>query len=296
MHTVIVLGHTGLLGTQVAQHLTQQGYTVIGKSINADGFDITKESEITKLIATHTPLAIVNCTAFTNVEACEDTDGFEQARILNGTAPTELVRMCKENNVHVVHVSTDYVFNENSEDGYTEDQVPQEPMNAYGETKLLGERGITDVMGGIQGSSFNIQEPRAYIVRTQWLFGEGAQNFIAKITARAKEYDHIDVVDDEYGCPTSVTYVAECIAYVLQNLPDGGIYHAISSNSCSRFEFAQEILALQKITTPVHRATLNTFKRKAHIAHYSILKNTKFPNQPTWQEMLKNFFESHHAD
>lgn len=294
MEKVLVFGHSGLLGRYVIETL-KHTFHVVGKSFDTDGFDLTNESAVVECIKNESPYAIVNCAAFTNVEACEEENSYRKALKINAEVPGMLANLCKKENIHFVHISTDYIFNDNSAKGYDESYLNFNPMNAYGETKLTGEQAVIETFGGLEESNFIIQDPKAYVIRTQWLFGPGAQNFIAKITKYANEKDELKVVDDEYGCPTFVGDLAGHISFLLKELPVGGIYHGISSNMCSRYEFAKEILRLQNIKTPVKPTKLADFDRKAHIVNYSILKNTKFKKQRTWQEMLSEYFQSQNS-
>ena len=158
-------------------------------------------------------------------------------------------------------------------------------MNMYGETKRQGEISIQEVFE-------NVETPKYYILRTSWLFGNKSKNFVYKITKFAKERDFLTVVDDEFGCPTSSMYLANQIVDFIENDRDSGIYHVSSSNSCSRYDFAREILRLQNIDTEVKRVKLADFERAANISNYSILKNTKLPEHQKWEDMLKDFLET----
>lgn len=158
-------------------------------------------------------------------------------------------------------------------------------MNKYGETKLEGERAVEAVL---------VSNPdlKAYIVRTSWLFGEGATNFIAKITKFAQEKDELSVVDDEVGCPTYVKDLALVLLELAEGEKESGVYHMCSKDSCSRYEFAKKILELQHIGTPVKPGKLADWQRKAKISNHSILLNTKLPPHRAWEEMLEDFINS----
>lgn len=287
---ILVIGSNGLLGSTLVKLLTQKQFDVVTSDIS-DGnkIDVTNRDSILSKIQETNPDFIVNCAAYTNTEACEDEHTYPLALSVNADGPQNLIQLCAEYNIGLVHISTDYVFGENKIDGYLEDHTPYSPLNKYGESKVQGEQNIIKTMGGIKSSDFIKQDPLVYIVRTSSLFGEGATNFIAKIIHYAKEREFLEVVTDEVVCPTYVKDLSEGIIYLLEQKPKGGIYHYSGNGSCTRKEFAEEILKLSGVNTPVRPTTLDKFGRKAKIPNISILKNSKFPDIRSWREMLSDF-------
>lgn len=287
---VLVVGSNGLLGSTLVKLLNGKGFTVATSDISdKNGIDITKKSSVESKFEEVNPDFVINCAAFTNVEACEDEENYPLALAVNAEGPRNLAEVCVEKSINLVHISTDYVFGENKEDGYLEDYQPYSPLNKYGITKAEGEKFICDILGGTGLSDFVRQTPLVYIVRTSALFGEGATNFIAKILQFAKEREFLEVVTDEVVSPTYVKDLSEGILYLIENTPKGGIYHYSGEGSCTRNEFAKEILRLAGIDTPVKPTTLDKFDRKAKIPNISILRNSKFPKIRSWQEMLEDF-------
>lgn len=290
---VLVVGSHGLLGSTLVKQLLAKGHEVSTSDISdSGGIDITKKESIIEHVDSTRPDFIVNCAAYTNVEACEDPDNYPIALAVNAEGPENLTEICVDRNVNLIHISTDYVFGENKSEGYAEDYQNYMPLNRYGETKAEGEKRVIRLMRGLDSSDFVRQMPLVYIIRTSALFGEGATNFIAKILQYAKEKEFLEVVTDEVVCPTYVKDLSEGIIYLIENQPKGGIYNYSGEGSCTRNEFAKEILKLANIGTPVRPTTLDKFNRKARIPHVSILNNTKFPSIRTWQEMLREFMES----
>ncbi len=290
---ILVIGSHGLLGSTLVKTFNELGFKVSTSDISDEnGIDITKKDSILKQFDLKRPDFVVNCAAYTNVEACEDADQYELANAVNALGPKNLCEVCLERNTGLVHVSTDYVFGENNPEGYLEDHQPYSPLNNYGKTKADGESNITNLMGGLSSSDFVRQSSSIFIVRTSALFGEGATNFIAKIIQFAKEKEFLEVVTDEVVSPTYVKDLSEAIAYLIQNKPKSGIYHFSGEGSCTRNEFAKEILRLTAINTPVRPTTLNKFARKAKIPNISILLNSKFPSIRKWEEMLEDFLKN----
>lgn len=294
---ILVIGSHGLLGSTLVKNLQRAQFKVKTSDIaDVDGIDITSKASILHHVELWKPSFVVNCAAYTNVEACEDPKQYEIARKVNATALKYLGEVCREKNVGLIHISTDYVFGENDPKGYTEDHTPYSPLNKYGQTKAEGEANLIELYGGLSSSDFVRQSPLAYIVRTSALFGQGATNFIAKILQFAREKEFLEVVTDEVVSPTYVEDLSKGIIHLIEHQPKGGIYHFSGEGSCTRNEFAKEILRLSDISTPVKDTTLDKFNREAKIPNISILINTKFPKIRKWEEMLRDFLKEELRD
>jgi len=273
---ILVFGSNGMLGSYLCTMLDSKGYQVIKNDRSSGGIDITNEKLVKQTITETDPDFVVNCAAYTNVDKAEDEK--EIAFKVNADAPKYMADTCKNLNKPFIHISTDYVFGDDKQDGYPEDYTHFNPLNVYGESKLKGEMNVL------------ASKPDSYIFRTSWLFGPNATNFIDKITKYAKELPELKVVTDEIGCPTYVKDLSQIILLAVNGDIQSGIYHVCSSNSLSRFEFAKEILSLQNINTPIKECKLQDFPRKAKIPHISILRNTKLKEARTSTEMLTDYF------
>lgn len=292
---ILIIGDKGLLGTEfIRQSSLYKNYQFIGVDKQTEDekhyIDITKLSSIKKTLKMHKPDIIINCAAFTNVEKCEESEFYEEAYQVNVNAVENLAKECKKNGIVFIHISSDMVFCLNNKGGYEEKQISKKGMNKYGDMKLEAEKRITSLFEGIKSSDFILQNPSCYIIRTSWLFGFGAKNFIAKIIEIANGDNELKIVDDEVGCPTYVKYLVKQIIYILDNRLKGGIYHISSSDSCSRYDYGIEILKNANIKKNVQRTKLSSFSRKANIANFSILKNTKLPKMLEWRKMVKAYF------
>jgi len=299
--TVLIIGSNGLLGHEMVRQakLVKNWHIITSDKSDPWGIDITKENSINKFFKKYRPDVAINCAAYTDVEGAEELKGFEIAKAVNGYGPGKLAKYCKEYNVDFVHYSTDYVFGDNKEDGYSEDYDRFKPLNKYGETKLLGEQEVTKIMRINSNSKFPSKanhsmdviahSQKFYIIRTSWLFGTGSKNFISKILELAKNREYLEVVTDEVSSPTYVKDLAKKTINIVKERPESGIYHVTGRGHCSRFEFAKAILTWAKINIEVRPTTLKRFNRKAKIPHYSFLVNTKLPKMRTWQEMVKDY-------
>lgn len=276
MKKVLIFGSSGMLGNFLSSLLEKKGYEVERNDRADGGVDITVEEDVREVIQKSNSDFVVNCSAYTNVEKAEEEK--EIAFKVNATAPKYMAISCKQLDIPFVHISTDYVFGENKEDGYTEDYKNFKPLSVYGESKLEGEKNILDVGG------------KVYIFRTSWLFGPNATNFIEKISKYARELPELKVVTDEVGCPTHVSDLSNAILSALEGNIKPDIYHVCSRDTCSRYEFAKEILKMQNIQTLVKECKLEDFERKAKVPNHSQLLNTKLPTMRTWKEMLEEYF------
>jgi len=274
---VLVFGSNGMLGNYLAKLLESKGYEVVRNDISQGGIDITEEQQVRDLIFESGVGYVVNCAAYTNVNRAEGEDR-EIAFEVNANAPKYMAKICKEMEIPFVHISTDYVFGENREEGYPEEYKKFKPLSVYGESKLKGELNVLE------------ENERSYIFRTSWLFGPNATNFIDKISKYAKELPELKVVTDEVGCPTYVKDLSQGILKAVEGEIPPGIYHSCSKDHLSRYEFATEILQMQGIETPIKECKLSDFERAAQVPNYSVLLNTKLPEARSYKDMLKDYF------
>lgn len=277
MKKVLVFGSSGMLGDYFCNMLEQKGYEVIRNDKASGGIDITDEQQVRDLVFETNPEYVINCAAFTNVDLAEKER--ELAFSVNAKAPKYMAKISKELEIPFIHVSTDYIFGENKEEGYTEEYKNFKPLSVYGESKLKGELNVLE------------ENLNSYIFRTSWLFGPNAKNFVNKITELAKERPHLNVVTDEVGCPTYVRDLSEGMLLAIDQKIEPGIYHVCSSDHLSRNEFAKEILRLQNLKTPIYEAKLDDFPREAKVPHFSVLLNTKLDEARSSSEMLEEYFK-----
>lgn len=287
--TLLVVGSHGMLGTAVMRLAEKRGAwgRIVGVDIGE--VDISSESSVQRVMAEFQPSAVINCAAFTNVEACEEEDGYQTAYEINAVGVGILSRACVASGAQFIHLSSDYVFNGTSEEGIEESEVPTIAMNAYGRTKRAGENEMIKACGGLNGAEFKRFECDYYLVRISWLFGEGAKNFVAKIIEIAKRDGKVKIVDDEVGSPTYTEDLVERLLDLLIDRPRSGIYHLTNSGSCSRYVFGATVLDAMGIDAEVASVKLADFPRKAHIANVSVLKNTRTEKMPFWGDAVARF-------
>ena len=191
-----------------------------------DTLDIADAAALATLLEGEAVQAVINAAAYTNVEVAERASA--EAFRINGAAPGLLAEACAEGGVHLVHVSTDFVFDGAKTTPYTTKDEPH-PLNAYGASKLEGERRVLDLL-----------PDHACVVRTSWLHGAHGANFVTKVLQRMKTADTLQVVTDEVGSPTAVGSLAPALwQCALRRLTD--IQHWSDAGAATRYEFANEI-------------------------------------------------------
>lgn len=224
--------------------------------------------------------AMVNCAAYTDVNKAEDEP--EMADEVNHLAVRNLGLIAKKHHLKLIHISTDYVFDGNSEIPYKESDETN-PQNAYGVTKLNGEKALLE-----------INPKHSMIIRTSWLYSEFGNNFVKSILKLSKEKESITVVSDQIGSPT---YAKDLALAILQIIPainnsDLQIYHYANKGQCSWFDFASAIVNIANCNCRVLPIPSEAFKTKAKRPKYSLLDTEKIEEAfnleiPNWEVALK---------
>jgi len=275
MKKVILLGGKGLLGTNITPLFRQKFDLSI---CDIDTWDITDRASGENHIEKYCPDALVNLAAMTDVDGCEDKK--ELAERVNGHGVGVIADLCRERNVRFVHISTDYVFDGKKTVPYKENDVPN-PMSVYGITKLMGEREVL------------AKNSSSLIVRAQWLYGKGGENFITKVIKTAKQSGALRVVNDQRGSPTYAKDLAEPLIALIEK-GKSGIYHLANSGSCTWFDFATEIFTLLKMDVSITPISSTELDRKAPRPSYSVFDMWKFQKDTglkmrPWQEALGEY-------
>jgi dTDP-4-dehydrorhamnose reductase len=253
---VLITGSKGQLGIELARQLSlvNPDFEVIKTDLH--NLDITDQVQVFSLMEARKPDVVINCAAYTNVDRCEmDEPNAFRANAIG--AQNLSVGACKLG-ARMVQVSTDYVFDGTGSTPRKEyDSI--NPQSCYGTTKALVEKLVKET------------NPRHYIVRTAWLYGEGS-NFVRTMLRLAGERKEIDVVGDQIGSPTSTVDLANCILKLLQT-ESYGTYHATCEGSCSWYDFSKMIFKLRQIEIPINKITTEQLNRLAKRPQYSVLDN-----------------------
>ena len=224
-----------------------------------DKLDITQEDEVLKYTMKCMPDIIVNCAALTNVDGCESEK--ELAYKVNAAGPKNIATAAKKCGAKVVQISTDYVFDGNSNRPYVEEDQTN-PLSEYGRSKLDGERNIQN--------NCNMY----LIVRTSWLFGRRGVNFVEKMIELAEKKDELSIVDDEIGSPTYTVDLAEALWALIENKCEG-VFHVSNEGGCSRLEWAKKIFEIKGYNINIQPIKSHQYKRPAKVPLNSTLNCQK---------------------
>ena len=220
---ILVLGGSGSLGSDLKAILAEK-HTVFAPS-HADA-DLLKSDLLRAALDGTRADAVVNCAALADVDACEREP--QKAFDLNADGVRWLAQVCRERNVLLGQISTDYVFDGKKDAPYVESDRPR-PLQVYGRSKLQGERNALDVA------------TKAFVARTSWLFARRGKNFPNKVLAAGRNGGEIKAVSDWFGSPTSTVDLSRAIRTLLEQQATG-VFHLVNEGAQSRVEQANEIL------------------------------------------------------
>ncbi len=280
---VLVFGASGMLGSSVISALAHFPEVVVTPLSSRD-CDITNPDAIDATITNVSPDVIINCAAYTAVDAAEDDASSADA--LNHLAPLYIARTANKVNALLIHVSTDYVFDGTASSPYREDD-PTAPLGIYGKTKLLGEQAIAATA------------TRYAIIRTQWLYAPHGKNFLLTMLRLFNSRPAISVVSDQIGSPTFTPDLADAIVKVAISFQQGqsGIYHFANSGSCSWYDFAISIAALANASCQISPIPTSQYPTRATRPHFSVLDTRKLASTfnisiPHWRDALNRCFKA----
>ncbi|MGB5082944.1 MAG: dTDP-4-dehydrorhamnose reductase [Burkholderiales bacterium] len=233
---ILLTGRNGQIGWELARVLAPVGEVVAPER---GALDLAVPDQIVSAVRSARPDLIVNAAAYTDVDRAEGAP--DRAMQVNGVAPGILAEESRRLGALLIHYSSDYVFDGTKPAPYVETDLPN-PINAYGRSKLAGERAI-------QASGC-----RHLILRTSWVYGMRGRNFLLTILRRARELPELKVVDDQVGCPTWCRDLAVGTVRTINTTAignSGGLYHFASAGATSWCGFAREILRVRRIGTPL---------------------------------------------
>lgn len=287
---ILIFGESGQLASEFKK-ITFENKDVY--QVGRDQTDFLKPDQVVKLIREIKPTHIINTAAYTAVDKAESER--EIALQINGKMLGIIGEVAKKIEASVMHFSTDYVFNGQSQTPYVETDLI-EPINYYGYTKSVGDKNLSDT--GCQYQIF----------RVSWVYGIYGNNFLKTMLRLGKEKVELKIVNDQVGTPTGSTYIAEACSRILKDplLPDkSGIYHMAPHGITTWFEFTNKIFNLavkqpdkfQIITKSVVPITSDQFISAAKRPKYSLLSSVKLKNifnieLPEWNEGLNSIFKT----
>lgn len=286
---ILITGCNGQLGKELVnqlksinQSMNQPKYTILATT--RDDLDISNQTNVDNFIFHNKPNVVINCAAYTKVDACEDN--IEVAYKINSLGVRNLVIASEKVNAKFVHISTDYVFNGFSKYPYREDNKT-EPNSVYGKSKLMGEKFVEQF------------SHKYFILRTAWLYGDG-NNFVKTMIKLSLENKEVNVVNDQFGSPTSTVDLAKVIIRIMET-ENYGVYHATCEGQCSWYDFAKKIFELKKINIKVNPIKSNDFKSNVQRPQYSVLDNFMLKLIGlnlfrAWEESIEEYIKTYDID
>jgi len=286
---ILVTGKNGQLGKSINKIVN----TVNGKNnyqqdnefifVGREELDLSKKESIASYFDNNNFDVIINCGAYTAVDKAEEEQ--ELANQVNHLAVKQLAGIVKVQKAKLIHISTDYVFDGESDKPYLELDATN-PINVYGKTKLAGEQALKEIM-----------PTNAIIIRTSWVYSEFGNNFIKTMLRLGKERDEINVVSDQIGSPTYATDLANAILDIVQNIEfkevgqETQVYHYSNAGKVSWYDFAKEIFKIAEVDCKVNPITTQQYPTPAKRALNSKLNQKKIHqvfeiNSGHWKDSL----------
>jgi len=281
MAVILITGANGQLGSELKNaSKSYYGYDFIFTDIS--DLDISSPDKTADFIIKRKPDWIINCVAYNFVDKAEDE--YDKALLINGTAVKNIAEVIKGSECRFIHISTDYVFDGNSNVPYRESSVTN-PLSAYGRSKLEGEKGALLHHGSM-------------IIRTSWLYSSFGTNFVKTILNKAKEKDLMKVVFDQTGSPTWAADLAEAILNIISGVIrnriafNAGIYQYTNEGICSWYDLALETVKEAGLQCKIIPILSKDYPTAAKRPFYSVLDKSKIKENynleiPHWRSSLK---------
>ena len=270
---VMITGAKGQLGCDLAKLLVQTDEVFV---YDKQQLNVTDAEQTMAVISNVKPDTIIHCAAYTLVDKAESDP--MTAFAINAVGTRNVAVAAAQCNAKLVYISSDYVFSGNKRSSYSEFDEPA-PINVYGNSKLHGEQFVRMVHN------------KFFIVRTSWLYSRGSNNFVGKILSAVQSGKPLRVIDDEVGSPTFTEDLAAFITSLIRT-NRYGIYHASNMGCCSRYAFAQEILALCGCgdvgMQPISGAEFVTAAKRPiySVLDHQMIRLNGFPEMPEWKHAL----------
>ena len=268
---ILVTGKNGQLGKSIHTIVTNNEQTDEFVFVGREELDLSSTDSITSYFNHNNFDIIINCAAHTAVDKAEEEAVL--ANQINHLAVAQLALIAKTQQAKLIHVSTDYVFDGESDKPYTETDETN-PINVYGKTKLAGEKALQEIM-----------PTNAIIIRTSWVYSECGNNFVKTMLRLGKERDELNVVSDQIGSPTYATDLAEIILEIIndKDCQDKDrlteIYHYSNEGEINWYEFAKEIFELSGIQCSVSPITTEQYPTPAKRPKNTLMNKDKISHR-----------------
>ena len=286
---ILVTGKNGQLGKSIDKIITGNEKNSEFVFVGREALDLSSQDSIIDYFNNNSFDIIINCAAYTAVDKAEKE--VELANDINHLAISKIAEISNKQEIKLIHISTDYIFDGISEKAYLESDDPS-PLNIYGKSKLAGEVAVCAAM-----------QKNAIIIRTSWLYSEHSNNFVDTILRKAQKFDELSVISDQFSSPTNASDLAKVIIQIINHKKFRNhdqltqIYHYSSYGVCSWFEFAREILELANIDCQVNPIETKDYLTAARRPKYSLLNTDKIVKGfgleiPFWKDSLKAYIDN----
>ena len=276
---ILITGANGQLGYDFQRLFDSLEVKYIATDV-AD-FDITNEKSIDDFFLKHNNISlIINCAAYNDVDKAEIDSDF--CMLLNSRAPFNLAKKAKEIGATFVTYSTDFVFDGDIRDPYTEEDIPN-PPSVYAKSKRMGEEAVL------------AEYDKSFVIRTSWVFGIANNNFNKQVINWSKTRDELNIVDDQISVPTYSKDLAY-FSWKLIETKKYGLYHMSNNGICSKYDQAKYVLDKIGWTGKLGTSKTEDFNLPAKRSKFSKLDSTKLENMvgekiPSWQDAIDRFLK-----
>jgi dTDP-4-dehydrorhamnose reductase len=276
---ILILGAQGMLGQDMAEVFVSYEPILFDR----ENLDLTDFSRVKEKLQRIKPDLIINCAGYTDVERAEEEE--DTARLINGDVVGDIAQICRDFNITLVHISTEYVFDGEKKEGYNEDDQTNS-QNAYGRSKALGEKLLIE------------SKSKYYLIRTSWIYGKHLQkgkergvNFVDRMIELAEERDELNLVNDQFSKPTYTKDLCKAIKKLVEEKHEFGVYHLVNEDQTTPLEFAKKIFETKKIDIKTNPISYKDYPSKVNRPINAILNNNKFPKLRSWKEALKDYLK-----
>ncbi len=289
---IAIIGSSGRLGAALVREYSGR-YEL--RAIARSQLDIENLELVREVVQQFDFNVLINCAAFTNVDLCESQR--DRAFLVNAEAPRVLAEICRKKKAKLIHFSTDYVFDGEKREPYTESDTPN-PISVYGESKRAGEEKVLAV------------QDRHLVVRVSWVFGRDRPSFIDQIIQRAKEHETVEAVADKFSTPTYAHDIATMLPPFFADEPvagTGGILHFTDAGECSWQEYGQHALDCcraagvqlkARTVAPLKIAEMKNFVARRPV--YTVLSTAKYASitrltPRSWRDAVADYINSFYS-
>jgi dTDP-4-dehydrorhamnose reductase len=277
MTNILVTGSNGQVGSEIRALHSDYPYNFF--FTDRSSLDITDATAVEKFIEANNINTIINCAAYTAVDKAESDEA--NADAINHLAVKNFALTCKEKNIKLIHISTDYVFDGKNYKPYTEEDTTN-PEGIYGKTKLDGEKAL-----------LHVSPANSLIIRTSWVYSSFGANFVKTMLRLGREKEHLGVIYDQVGTPTYARDLARAILDILPNIKNEKteIYNYSNEGVLSWYDFAKEIMRMAKLECKVNPIETKEYPTPTTRPHYSLLNKSKIKQEfgieiPYWKDSL----------